>query len=162
MLTFIEGTHRPRTATEGEGADRGKRDARRIRDQRLLAPESMERVMAAVARQEPACDDNETRADHRQPDDQVPGRGRLTKAVRQIVPQPVLEIVYEGEKDRREQRSRDADHRAQDDEAEVPPRAQLRLGVPPHLINSMTDGRTAAGNGAAACGPQSRVPTLGR
>jgi hypothetical protein len=48
----------------------------------------------------------------------------------------MLEIVHEGEKDRRHERRRDSDHGAQDDQTKVRPRAQFRVCVLTHPISS--------------------------
>ena len=77
------------------------------------------RRVAAVARQEAAGDHDDQRAGHGQPDHEEPRRRRVAEAVRQVVPEPVLELVDEGEEQRRDERRRYADRRRQRDEAEV-------------------------------------------
>jgi hypothetical protein len=51
----------------------------------------------------------------------------MTERVRKVVPEPVLDVVHEGEEDRCRQRSRNANEGAEGDEAQVRARTDLRL-----------------------------------
>ncbi len=113
--------------TEGERADRGERDARRVREKRRLPRETVKRAVAAVARQEAAGKRDEACPGHGQADDQVPRRRRFVQVLWKVVPEPVLQVVHEGQENGREQRGRDPDHGAQQHQAEVAPSAQLGL-----------------------------------
>ena len=113
--------------TEGERADRSQHDARRVREKRRLPCETVKRAVAAVARQEAAGDRDEAGPGYGQADDQIPGGRRFVQVVWEVVPEPVLHVVHEGEEDRSDQRGRDADHGAQQHQAEVAPGARLGL-----------------------------------
>ena len=51
----------------------------------------------------------------------------MAEAVRQVGPEPVLEVVHEREEERGEQRGRDADHGSEPDELEVRGAAEVVL-----------------------------------
>lgn len=55
------------------------------------------------------------------------GWTRMTECVRKVVPEPVLDVVHEREEDRCRQRSRNAHHGTEGDEAQVRACSDLRL-----------------------------------
>jgi hypothetical protein len=79
----------------------------------------LERGVAAVAWQEQSRDDDERGSGDRKPDHQVPrGRG-MAERIGQVGPQPVLQVVDEGEEERSDKGGGDTDCRAEQDEAKV-------------------------------------------
>lgn len=91
--------HRP----ERERSDRGERDSGAVRDRDVAAADSLKGRVSAVTGEEPPGDDDHECADRRKPDHEVPGRRRGAERARQVVPEPVLEVVYEREEHRRDQ-----------------------------------------------------------
>lgn len=73
----------------------------------------------AVARQKEARKEHDARSSKRQADDQVPRRRRVAEPVRQVGPEPVLEVVDEREEQSGDERRRDADHGSEPDELEI-------------------------------------------
>ena len=86
--------------------------------------------MTAVAGQQHAGGENEARARKRQADDEVPGRSRRVEVLREVHPQPVLELVHGGEEERGSERRRNPDEGAETDEAEgaLARHRRVRLG----------------------------------
>jgi hypothetical protein len=71
----------------------------------------------AVTGEEPSGDEDDERPDHRQPDDEIPGRGHAPECLREVVPEDVLELVDEREEAGGDGRGGQADDRPEDDEA---------------------------------------------
>ena len=101
---------------EREAADRGERDPGRVRDRGRAPGDARERLVPAVARQEPPRRDDDERADDGYPEHEVPGRCRRVEELGQVVPEPHLELVHGGEKEDADERRRHTDERAQADE----------------------------------------------
>ena len=53
--------------------------------------------MAAVAGKEEPGNDDDERTHDREPEDEEPGRSPVPEHVREVVPEPVLEVVHERE-----------------------------------------------------------------
>ena len=67
-----------------------------------------QRAVPSVPGQEQPDKSNDHPADCGKPDDQVPGSRGVAERVGKVVPEPVLHVVDEGEKDRCRQRGRNA------------------------------------------------------
>jgi hypothetical protein len=75
-----------------------------------------------------SCDEHDGGADDRQPDDEVPRRRRLAESVREIDPDPVLEVVDGSEEERRDERRGDPHDGAERDRAQVLTRGRSGRG----------------------------------
>ena len=91
------------------------------------AADPLERRVAAVARQQQPGDDHDAAPTTGSPITRYQG-GEVRRARRQVVPEPVLEVVDEREEHGRDERGRDPDQRAEPDQAQVGGAAQLRSG----------------------------------
>jgi len=92
-----------------------------VRQRRHPAADALQRRMAAVAGEQLACREHHCGTDDGQPDDAVP--------LRVVRPQPVLELVDGSEEDGGDQRRRNADRRAEQDQPQV-----AALGHRTHII----------------------------
>lgn len=104
-----------------DAAERERRDCREqhpggVGNRSRWSAETLERRVAAVAREEHARTDHDRRPTTGNPITQIPGRVRDADVVRQIGPQPVLELVDEREEPGRDQRGGNPDQRAQEDQ----------------------------------------------
>jgi hypothetical protein len=112
--------------SEGKRPHCRDRDAGGGSERRRLRAEARQWTMTAVAGEQPASRDDEAGARDGEADDEVPRRRGAAKRVGQVLPQHVLELVDEGQKPRGEQRGREADRRAEQDQAQIRPARQLR------------------------------------
>ena len=77
-------------------------------------------------REEPARDEDDARADDWKAEHEIPGRAGRVEALGKVVPQPVLQLVDDGDEERGEQRRGDTDDGAERDEVKgTPPRNGL-------------------------------------
>ena len=105
---------------EGQRADGRQGHARHVGDgRRRRGAEAVQRAVAAVSREQPSRREHQGGADHREADHEEPRRRVVAERVRQVVPEPVLQLVDQRQEDRREERGRDADQRAEPDQLEV-------------------------------------------
>ena len=111
---------RPEDRAERERAHGRERDPRRVRERRRrFASEPDQRRHSAVSGQEAARDEDDEGARQRDAEDEVPRWRGVAEAVRKRCPEPVLEVVDEGEEERGEERGRDADQGSEPDQLEV-------------------------------------------
>ena len=143
---------RPEDRAERERAQRRERDPGCVRERgRLLALKADQRGDAAVAREEDARDEDDARTRERQAEHEVPRRRRVAEMVRQVAPEPVLEVVHECEEERGEERGRDADHGSSPTSRryEVPPRSCCSSAKPRRVY--------AARDSPSHCARRSRI-----
>ena len=120
--------------------------------------------MAPVARQGQTGDDDDGRTHDRKPYDEVPRRRRVPERVRQVVPQPVLEVVDEREEERGDERCGNPDRRAEEHEAEICPPFQATKAWRPLPAPALRPCRRAAGDVGkrlGGCGRQADGPPAG-
>ena len=111
-----QGRFRAQDRTESERRERRECDAEGVRGCNGPAADSLERRVAAVARQERTRRQHERCSYHREPDDQVPRWRGVAKHIREIGPQPVLEVMHQSQEAGGDERSRDANQRTEQDE----------------------------------------------
>ncbi len=85
--------------------------------------------MAAVSGQKQAGAHDERGTDDGKPDHEVPGRRRVTERVREVVPEPVLDVVHEREEEGRDEGGGDPDRRTEEHEVEIRATAHRRRRV---------------------------------
>jgi hypothetical protein len=112
---------------ERQRAERRERDPGRVLGRRRCGAHALQRRVPAVAGQQAAGRKHQRRAHHRQADHEVPGRLLLAERVWQLLPHQVLELVHEREEDGGDERRRDADQRADRDQAQVGPTGRGRV-----------------------------------
>ena len=82
--------------------------------------------MSSVTRQPPPGRDDHEATEHRQTEHEIPGRRAVTEVLRQVVPQPVLEIVNSSEEKSGDHGGRHTDGGTEQNQAEVGPPVELR------------------------------------
>ncbi len=111
----LRAQHRP----EGKRGYRRQRHAGRCGHRRGLRAEALDRLVPPVARQRGAHDGDDRRPDRRQRDHQEPGRRRVPEAIREVIPEDVLELMDERQEAGGEQRRRHPDRGTDQDQTQV-------------------------------------------
>ena len=136
--------------TERQRADRREGDAGRVGDRRRRNADSPEWRVPAVARQQAARREDDAGSGEREADHEVPGRRGGVEPVGEVVPQPVLELVDDGDEHGGDERGRDPDESAEEDEAERSAAGACRRRLQgAHTRPSAAQARTVSPNGSS-------------
>jgi hypothetical protein len=105
--------------------------------------EPFERLMTAVSGRERASDHDHARTHHRQADDEIPLGRRRSESAGQVLPEPVLGLVHECQRERRELCGGNADHRRDQHNPQIRPAGNpLEGGTLTHARPIVSHGRT--------------------